>query len=259
MGFEFDIHKPSFHQSQVDTYLRCGLQFQFRYIDGLKIPPAAALTVGSAVDAAVTHNLKQKIDSNIDLPEQEVMDAYETDFNRRVELTDWAGTQSGAEKDVGAKLTRLHYREAMPQIDPKLVQWEFNIDTGRGYSVAGTADIIEKDGTIEDTKTSSKSYFPDSVSTKLQPSMYSWAYGQSAGIPADRFRFRVLVKPQKIAKEKLQVVEGIVGKAQHDWLFKTIDHVHKAVQAGIAVPAISDSWICSKKWCGYWSICRGKK
>lgn len=257
----YDPENPTYHQSMVDMYQRCGEQYRFRYIEGIKIQPAAALTVGISVDTAVTHNLTQKIETKKDLPLPEVLDAYETDFNRRVDTTDWSGTESGREKDVGAALTKLHHEQAAPKISPKFVQWSFDLETGRGYRVGGTADVIETDNTVEDTKTSKRAYEQTAIDNKFQPAMYTWAYeqvlGQDNAIP--RFRYRILIKPTKTMGPRLQVIQGPVTKLSQDWMFHTIDKVHSAIKAGVFIPAQPDSWVCSKQWCGYWNLCRGKK
>lgn len=255
----FDLEAPIYHQSSIDMFQRCGLQWKFRYVDGIKMKPAAALTVGSSVDAAVTHNLEQKINSHLDLPEREVVDAFETTWNKLKDETDFSASNEGTEKDIGVQLTRLHHKSAAPLINPKHVQWNFNIETGRGYRVGGTADIIGKDGIVEDTKTSKNAYDPDSVQNKFQPAMYSWAAGKEGVGNADGFRYRVLIKPTKTMGVRLQTIESPVLKSAQDWMFNTIDKVHAAIKSGNFIPAQPDSWVCTKKWCGYWDICRGKK
>ncbi len=260
---EFDIRKPVLTQSMVTQYLHCGLQWEFRYIQGLKIPPKGVLTLGSAVDAGVTHNLAQKIETGIDLPEQEVLDAFETDFNRRSEFTDWTGTTKEAEKDVGVRLSRLHRKEAAPLIKPAAVQWGFRFDTGRGYGMAGTADIITEDGTVEDTKSSNKIYQQDAISQSLQGPIYVNAL-KKLGLPGQTasgaFRYRVLIKPTKTLPARLQTIERGISDREISFAEEATDRVHRAIQAGIALPADPKSYLCNETWCGYHSVCpKGRK
>lgn len=255
----FELESPIYHQSQIDMFLRCGKQFEFRYIKGIKTPPAAVLTVGSSVDAAVTHNLEQKITTGHDLPVDEVLDACETTWNKLKNDTDFTDTSEGVEKDIAVRLTRLHHLQAAPFISPKEVQWEFDIETERGYRVGGTADIVDTGNTVEDTKTANKSYAATSIANKLQPALYTWARQKLSGKEVPTFRYRVLVKPQIKASEKIQVLEAPVSKSAQEWFFKIVDLVHESIKKGNFLPAQPDSWVCSERFCGYWSICRGKK
>jgi len=255
----FDPEKPVIHVSHVDMYQRCPLQFKFRYLEGLKRPPGAALTLGSSVDAAVTHNLSQKIKTKIDLPLNEVLDAFETEWNKLKDDTDFNDSTEGTEKDIGVRLTKLHHLQAAPKINPKLVQWHFQLDSGRNYEVGGTTDLIEEDDSVEDTKTSRKAYDYDAIQNKLQPALYTWAYEKVFKRLARRFRYRVLIKPQKIVSEKVQVLEEQVSTHQQEWFFKIADAVLASVKSGNFVPAPPDHWCCQPRFCGYYFQCRGKK
>ena len=83
------LARRRYHQSEIATFLKCPKQWEFRYVQGLKTPPRAALTVGSSVDAAVTHNLIEKLKTGTDLPTQSVLDAYSTDFDTKAKETEW--------------------------------------------------------------------------------------------------------------------------------------------------------------------------
>ena len=56
--------------SQVNMYLRCPLQYMFRYIEGLKLPPKSAMTLGKSIHFGIEGNYRQKIDSHKDLPKE---------------------------------------------------------------------------------------------------------------------------------------------------------------------------------------------
>ena len=42
---------------------RCGLQYEFRYVKGLKLPPSSPLIVGSAAHRAAELDLKRKMEA----------------------------------------------------------------------------------------------------------------------------------------------------------------------------------------------------
>lgn len=250
--------RRKYHQSEIAVFLKCPKQWEFRYVQGLKTPPKAALTVGSSVDHAVTHNLVEKMKSGTDLPLETVLDAYSTGFEQRANDTEWGEDDRGQQKDMGAQLIKIHHTQAAPKIKPASVQEEFVIETDAGYDLGGTLDLTEKDGTIVDTKTSKTAYAEDAISRALQPAMYDFAFQAIRQKPASGWRYDVLIKPTKTKPAQLQQVSGKVTHDDRTWLFDTINNVHKAINAGVATPAADGAWWCSKDWCGFWDRCKGK-
>jgi CRISPR/Cas system-associated exonuclease Cas4 (RecB family) len=251
--------RPKYHQSEIQTFLKCGKQWEFRYLLGIKTPPKAALTVGSAVDRAVTANLIEKLKTGAYLSNEAVLDSYSTSFDSLKTSTEWGEDDAGEQKDIGAQLVSAHSEKVAPTIDPATIQEEFVIETDAGYDLGGTIDLTEKDGTVVDTKTAKKMYDADAVENSVQASMYDFAYEALKGKPARAFRFDVLVKPTKTIGARVQRVEAKVSLSQREFLFDGITQMHKAIQAGVTLPAPEGAWWCSKDWCGYWSMCKGKK
>lgn len=253
--------KPQYHQSEIELHLKCGLAHKYRYIDGYKIPPRAALTIGSSVDAAVTHNLIQKIETNTDLPKDDVLDAYSTAFDRAAVETDFEGKDKGVEKQIGVQLVNIHHEKVAPLIQPAEVQTSFLLNTDAGYDLGGKIDIIEKDGTVADTKTSKGRYSAAAAKGELQPALYDFAYEALKGKPAKGFRYDVLLKTQPRGEkgepkpERFQRINTKVTPEDRSWLFQVIDNVHRAITAGIAIPASSQGYWCSEDQCGYAKIC----
>ena len=59
---------PHISVSALEMHQRCPKQYEFRYVEGMKIPPGIALIRGKAFHSGVAHNYKQKIESAKDLP-----------------------------------------------------------------------------------------------------------------------------------------------------------------------------------------------
>lgn len=244
--------------SQVSTYLKCGKQWEFRYIDGLILPPKAALTVGGSVDTAVTENLCHKVDTGEILSDADVLDIYSDDFEKRAIDTEWGKDDKGVQKDMGAQLVSTHNKNLAPKINPIAVQESFVIETDAGYDLRGFMDIIEDDKTIVDTKTSKNKYAENAVTRNLQAAMYDFAFEATRGEKAKGFRFDVLKKPTKTKPAEVQQVDGKVTDSDKEWLFENINQVNTAIDAGIAMPAPDGAWWCSKDWCGFYNLCKGK-
>lgn len=248
-----------YHQSEIQTFLKCGKQWEFRYVQKIRTPPKAALTLGGAVDVGVSHNLAQKVQSKTDLPLNDVLDAFSSEFDSRAPETEWDESDAGAQKDMGAMLVRAHHMNLAPLIKPASVQETFVIETDAGFNIGGTIDHTEEDGTIVDTKTSKNRYSEDAVFRAIQPTTYDFAYLALRGKRSAGFRYDVLLKPSARKPADVQQVRGQVTDEDHAWLFNTIGNVDKAIKAGVAIPAPEGAWWCSKDWCGYWSMCKGAK
>lgn len=247
---------PEYHQSSIGMFLKCPRQFMFRHLMDLVIPPSAALTLGKSVDVASTANYEQKIETKTDLMLDDVLDVYSTTFDQNAPQTNWDGENAGAQKDLGAKLVKLYHENVAPKIQPVTVQDAFRIETDAGYALGGTLDLTDDKEIIRDTKTSAKSYQPDAVEDSIQATMYDFAYEVKNGKPAKGFAFDVLVKTKE---PKYQEVTGMVSAGQRQRLFETVNIMHRTIERGDFQYAPEGAWWCSKDWCGYYSMCKGKK
>lgn len=243
-------------QSEINAYLKCGKLWEFRYVQNIVVPPRAALTVGTSVDRAVTHNLEQKIESGVDLPEGDVLDACATAFDKEAKETEFReGDNKDALKDMAVACTKLHHKELAPKIDPAAVQFEFLADVTPTIQVAGTMDIITKGDLIRDTKTA-KASGANKLTGNVQAGVYDLGFEGQTGRRAKGFSFDVLVKTKV---PKTEIVSGEVTDAHRAFTIDTLTQVDAAMRAGIALPASEQGYWCSPAWCGYWDRCKGKK
>ena len=58
--------------SQINMYLHCPASYYYRYVMDLVIPPKVALTRGTAVHSGIEFNYTQKMETEKDLPLEEV-------------------------------------------------------------------------------------------------------------------------------------------------------------------------------------------
>jgi CRISPR/Cas system-associated exonuclease Cas4 (RecB family) len=247
--------RRQYHQSMINMFQKCPKQYMFRYLEGIKTPPSGALAVGGAVDAGSTRNYIQKVETGVDMPLAEVLEVASTDFDIRAKETEWKDEDPGEQKDLTIKLLTAHHEQIAPTVDPATVQENFVIETDAGYDLGGTIDLTTKDDLVIDTKTSGKRYDADAVNLSNQPVLYDYAYEALHGKKPRGFRFDVLVKTKSVT---IQQVEGQVSDEARLFLFDAIDNMDRAISAGIFMPADESSWVCSKKWCGYWDRCKGK-
>jgi hypothetical protein len=250
------IKLPEYHQSALGMFQKCPKQYEFRYLQGLVVPPKSALTVGKSVDVAETANFSQKITSKTDLKTQDVLDIYSTEFDKSAPGTDWDGDKPGDQKDLGIKMLKVFHEKAAPEINPVTVQETFRIETDAGYALGGTLDITDEKKQIRDIKTSKGEYDPDAVSQSIQATMYDFAYEVKNGEKAAGFIFDVVTKHKE---PRYQQVTGQVSETQRERLFESLNIMHSQIQRGEFQYAPEGAWWCSKSWCGYWHLCKGKK
>jgi CRISPR/Cas system-associated exonuclease Cas4 (RecB family) len=253
---KLEVVLPEYHQSAINMFLKCPRQYMFRYMMGLRLPPKSALTIGRAVDNSFSHNMTQKIESKIDLPVDDVTDAFSTSFDKEAVGTVWDGDDPGEQKDMGVRMARALHEKAAPSIQPVSVQESFRIETDAGYALGGTFDVVQEGHVVRDQKTSKGEYAADAVQTEIQPAVYSFAYEAKHGVQPE-FAFDVVTKHKK--EPRYQIVRGRVSQVQTEQLFEAITIMHAQIQRGEFQYAAPGSWWCSKSWCGYWDQCKGKK
>lgn len=250
------IAAPEYHQSAINMFLKCPRQYMFRYLMGIKTPPRSAQTVGHAFHTAIDQNFTQKIATKTDLPVGDVLDACATEFDKQSPVTDWDGEDPGEQKDLTIRLSKAFHEKAAPKILPITVQEAFRLETDAGYALGGTFDVVENGHVLRDQKTSKTEYAEDAVQIEIQPAVYSFAYQKKHGV-RPTFAYDVVTKHKK--ESRYQEVRGQVTDTQTEQMFDAVNVMHKQIQRGDFQYASADAWWCSKGWCGYWDMCKGKK
>lgn len=156
--------------TQINMFRRCEEQYRQRYIHGRVEPPGGALILGGAFHVGMEHNFRQKISSQVDLPTNEVVDAYHHGFDRKVEEAGGSSEIAWKESEnqdtvrkVGAVCTQVYQRDVAPRMFPSDVEHKFSkaVD-GALLPVTGSIDFMgkfgspESDGVLVDFKTSAK-------------------------------------------------------------------------------------------------------
>lgn len=248
--------KPKYHQSEIKDYLKCGLYHQFRYRDGLRSPSMSAATVGNTVDSTVNHILGQKIKGETTTLE-EALDVASANFEAMRPGTVWDESPDQM-KNSSMSIVKLFVIQVAPGIQPMTVQENFKIETEH-YDLGGTFDYTDIHGYLGDIKTASPTRAKQHVvNGASQPAMYTYAYTALRGTPPKGFKFDIMTRVTNGSPQYIPIL-GVVTQADQEFFFQTVNAVHKAIQAGVAVPAPEGSWWCSKKWCPYWDRCKGRK
>jgi hypothetical protein len=133
--------RKQLHQSGLEMLSKCGEQFRFRYLEGLKRPPNAFLICGTATDKAVGTDLNHKIETG-ELAHEEALcdvarDAVESYPDKEeIELDEDESGKSvqdiiGETKDKAVRLVKAHHGQIAPIIQPVATNKKFSINVDR--------------------------------------------------------------------------------------------------------------------------------
>lgn len=236
--------------SSVATFLRCGQQWFYAYVERIVSPPSIRQTLGVAAHAAIEHNMSQKSYSGTDLPEEEVLDSFSDHWDRLVvDVEDKQDEDPGKAKDSGSKLVRLHHREVAPGIQPFWVEEPVQFAVN-GIPYSGTIDLVDDRNRIRDWKTTKRT--PTQANYLLQMTGYALAYRQLTGEVESEVVLDYLIRTK--LPQYLPVASG--GPIDNTSIVKfadIVERVYSAIDAGHFVPNGLVNNACS--WCGYRNIC----
>lgn len=285
---EFILPREYMSVSQINMYLRCPRQYEFRYIKGDTNPPGIAMVMGSALHHAVEKTHQQTIDTGRPLPQEATVaefsdkwDAMHTDMELVADPDDRDADINT--KDMGVKLVKNYYQNTLPTIRPIEVEKkvEYLVE---GVPMLGYIDLIDTapevpDGVppctcenaaeksacqrsllcnmqsnatvVADTKVVKRKKSQKDIDNDLQLTGYALATG------TNRVRFDCLVKSNR--NPTVVQIGATRTKDDFRWYGEVVKGVADGITKGSFPTCPPDSWCCSPKWCGYWSKCRGKK
>lgn len=254
--------------SSINSWLMCGANWKFHYLDKIKTPTSPALVFGSAFHNTVEGFIAANHQNSIETLWLEKWNEQTTTINEAGEVAprtdiDWGADTPEYHCNEGLRLLtnpeiyngilsiKAGQDEAGIQVERKI---ELNVP-GVPIPIIGYIDIITADGVPGDFKTSSKSWSEDKAEGEIQTLFYLAAMNQMGiATPDWMFRHYIFVKTKT---PKFQMMEHSHNPNQLMWLFKMIANVWKGIDAGV-YPENPGSWKCSPNWCEYWSMCRGK-
>lgn len=246
----------------MNTFLKCGHAWFLAYVAAVKMKPNIKAVRGIAVHSAVEVDMRQKITSGVDIPVEDMLDAYDTSWNEEtvdgLELGE--NDDPGDIKDRGYKLVKVYRRDVAPRIQPTIVEEPIQFKVN-GQSFSGQIDLGQMvpralygdpDWALEihDTKTTSRS--PDPTQYLLNMTGYALGVRQATGAVEADTVFDYVVATTKpyykevrlggpISDDQIRRFAGVVGK------------VSDAIKAEQFVPTGAMSGMC--RYCGYKPIC----
>jgi len=253
--------KPQLHVSSLG--MKCMEQFRRRYILGDKIPPGVRLIVGTGTHKGVDADMKHKIATGELLPLDAVTDATRDGLNAAWEkegvtlepdeLARGMKIIRGEAVDKAVRLAALHHKETAPKIQPIHAErsWSLEIE-GKPFDFVGQIDIQEAD-MVRDTKTSAKTPSADCAEKSLQLKAYAMAVQALDGKLPKSVHLDYLIDTKQA---KAATFDYAPDPEDFDLVLNRLDTVAYAMERGVFVPVEPDHWVCSEKYCGYYSTCK---
>jgi hypothetical protein len=154
--------------------------------------------------------------------------------------------------DAAVTMAATHHASIAPTIEPKRIEEAFVIDIkGADLSLAGTIDVQQTNGHINDLKTTAKSPSAGVADRSIQMTMYHMGASVSFGQTPEQLQLDYLVN----LKSGPKVVTQTTTRTQDDWLglLMRVETCHDVIKSGLFPPTNPDNWWCDERYCGYYN------
>jgi RecB family exonuclease len=240
--------------SQIKTYLRCQMQYFWRYVQGIIKPPKASMAEGSVLHRSVERALREKMTGQhvyLDL----LKDTWrQTWTEKEKEVEDWEESDKTAycqeAEKRGMKFLEMYHEHFLPSIQPKSVEQDFQVLVGPSkIPIIGFIDLVDGagSGTVVDHKVVNMAKPEAEVKGDLQLTVYA----KATGLTNVRFDCFVKTKSPKIVK-----LSATRDHRDQVWLDLLVERVVQGIHSGNFIPCAPGGWSCTEKQCGYFDICR---
>jgi hypothetical protein len=246
--------------SQRSTLVDCEVRWWFKYGVGLPERSNGNLAIGRSVHTALAHNFRAKAATGQDLPEQDVVAAFDAAWTEESDAADFRNDEDPAElASTSQAMVQKFMREIAPGVFPAIVEIEGQKQPAvelevageiGGVPVRGRVDLVDVAGTIHDWKTSGRKPAGITSGQRFQLSTYRQLAPAATG---------KATVPTMVRTKTLQLVQNTIDVTEADILetAKGYPLARDAVKAGIFQPNRGSN-LCSKRNCTYWRECEAE-
>lgn len=265
--------------TQIAMYLRCSMQYYFRYVLGIKTPPEIPLASGKGLHAALEWNARHKMKTKEDMPLDDLKDMTADMLDIELNEIEGQATEKGEAKDESIAQVALFRLRDAPSIQPLAVEYPFTlvipgddeypdpplpvigfVDT---YSEldrprsnpGGTARVIA----LEDYKRVNQKRNQLEVDLTPQLTLYDMVFFEQTGALPDVIGLRQFTHTKKDGAavtpiyRSPELMEPTVRFLRWERMKQQVRRVQDAIRKGVFIPT-DDSKTCS--WCGYRQMCQ---
>jgi len=247
--------------TQISMYLRCGMQYFFRYVEGLKEPPAVAKLEGGAYHAAMEVNNRERRKTGRNISLSDAVEVFADRFSKQSgDIEDWEGDTYDSVVGRHKTLLRQYLNEVAPMVEigaDDAVEQGFAVEVD-GIPIVGVIDLEavvrpwEKRGKpikrLFDYKVSGRKMATSDLEQSIQMTAYAM-YKRNR-------RVGVIWVQRKVGGRVEPVLAQVPAVAERILRYQVCS-VAAGISAGVFPPSDCGGWQCSPKYCGYWHRCRG--
>jgi putative RecB family exonuclease len=249
--------------SSISKYLSCGENWRRHYIAKEPTMSTPALVFGSAIHATIENYIEHRTMQTI---APDIQALWHRNWSAKVEAernVDWGADTPTQHYDEGKRiLATSDVVDLLDGIRPKIdttglfMERKISLNVpGVPIPIIGYIDIMTHDGVPGDFKTSSTAWTEQKAKEEIQPVFYLAALSQAGiNVPGLSFRHYVITKTKT---PKVQVIERKHTWNEIFWLFELIKSVWNGIEREV-YPLNPGSWLCSHKYCSFYSSCRGR-
>ena len=223
--------------TQMEMLLGCPLKWLYDYkLKKLPRQNPYHFPLGTAVHAAIEHNLLQKITSRTDLPVEDLLAAFDRSWEAETHSkpVQWYDNLMGRDIEPdeaavsGRRMVAAYHEQLSPMLQPTGAEVDFKLNLGfLGYPGDFFVDKIDGTGTsnhpkyrgrtvVVDHKTSAARWKQESTTKLLQPRAYAAALEKLRGELTDLFLYLVVTKPLFGREPACQIVPVEITRAGVD-------------------------------------------
>lgn len=245
--------------SSVSSYLLCGANWKYHYLDKIPSPKSGALVFGSAF-----HNTVEGFIAGGH--QGDLVGLWRENWAAQLEadqVSDFAGESPEILLNQGVRMFSndeirqgiLSIHAATNEAGKPAIETRVELRVpGVPVPIVGYIDIITPSGP-GDFKTSARAWTQDKADDELQTLFYLAALNQM-GKPVEDggFTHYVFVKTKTPQFQKIQHTHK---NSQIFWLFQLIQSVWKGIESGV-YPINPTGWKCTPQYCDFYRLCRGR-
>jgi RecB family exonuclease len=239
--------------SSIQTFLRCGKQWYYAYILGIKSPPSLKQLLGTSGHEALATNYLQKMDTLIDLPVDQVVASFSDRWDRGADDALVEDDEKPGEiKDSGVRAVELYHEQVSPTVMPVWVEQPVQF-TVNNVPYSGYVDLVDHLDRVRDHKFVSRK--PDGQQYMLNMTGYAIAYRHMTGRTETDVILDAVVRYKKGPEHRPVAAGGPVSDHAIAVFASIVGTVSEQITQGRFLPngLVGTPPACS--WCGYADIC----
>jgi len=268
---KIQLPKGYLSPTQINMYWRCGKQYEFRYILGIKNPPGVNLVDGSSHHDTLDNNNKHKIKTGNDRSDKYLVQRFCDIFSdqaKEIPKKEWMLADTTKDKVIKrGKIIQAQYRKYFaPNLTPEFSEEEVTFKVGdvkvKGYIDVGGKYKLPSFPAMRgvfDYKITGRKKSLDEVENSIQLSHYGWgAIDLMKGISFQKPPYVGFCSLLKTGSSipVLQAIKLVTDRIK--WYRLQVASVADAISRGSFPVRNGTGWECSPRFCGFYNRCKGK-